>query len=246
MTASTRLYLVRHCEVANPEGIIYGHLPGFYLSEAGIAQARALGRFFRTTAARRIYCSPLERARQTASLIAETNPGMEIIAASELTESGLARYLQGIPRQHMRWRRPLWWVHHYFPGLLSFSETDAAMAARLARPLQRLLEAFPEHGGICISHRDPIVGFLKHHGAWGLEVPTGGVLVLDYEAGALTGMTLVEPRGHRAWIAPPGESHRDFNVPGANVGAAGGLLHGDMDAEPCELEQKAPRVRLEK
>ena len=32
---SVTLYLVRHGEVHNPDAVIYGHLPGFGLSECG-------------------------------------------------------------------------------------------------------------------------------------------------------------------------------------------------------------------
>ena len=33
---STRLHLVRHCDVRNPRGVLYGHLPDFPLSEKGV------------------------------------------------------------------------------------------------------------------------------------------------------------------------------------------------------------------
>src|SRR5205085_9990069 len=55
----TRLYLVRHCDVRNPKGVLYGHLPNFPLSERGVGQAHALGRFFAGRPIRRIYTSPL-------------------------------------------------------------------------------------------------------------------------------------------------------------------------------------------
>src|SRR5579884_1339049 len=35
----TRLYLVRHCDVRNPRGVLYGHLPEFPLSDKGVRQA---------------------------------------------------------------------------------------------------------------------------------------------------------------------------------------------------------------
>ena len=49
--SATTLYLVRHGEVHNPAGIIYGRLPGFGLSERGRRQiaraAEALQGFYR-------------------------------------------------------------------------------------------------------------------------------------------------------------------------------------------------------
>ena len=43
MSQRARLYLVRHCDVANPRGVLYGYLPGFALSEKGLVQAESLG-----------------------------------------------------------------------------------------------------------------------------------------------------------------------------------------------------------
>ncbi len=42
MPEQTRIHLVRHGEVYNPDGVLYGRLPGFRLSDKGIAQAEAV------------------------------------------------------------------------------------------------------------------------------------------------------------------------------------------------------------
>ena len=39
--AASRLHLVRHGEVHNPERVLYGRLPDYHLSEAGRRMARA-------------------------------------------------------------------------------------------------------------------------------------------------------------------------------------------------------------
>jgi len=67
----TTLYLVRHCEVENPKNIIYGSLPGFKLSINGLKQAKSLVAFFTDKEISAIYSSPLERATETASIIAK-------------------------------------------------------------------------------------------------------------------------------------------------------------------------------
>src|SRR5207248_2992356 len=82
-----RVYLVRHAEVENPRRVLYGHLPGFPLSERGRQQAEALGRSLRDRGIRRIAHSPLERAAETARIIAEQLPGRVPVAADrELRE----------------------------------------------------------------------------------------------------------------------------------------------------------------
>lgn len=42
MAEQTRIHLVRHGEVYNPDGVLYGRLPGFKLSDKGIRQAQAV------------------------------------------------------------------------------------------------------------------------------------------------------------------------------------------------------------
>ena len=45
MAEQTRVHVVRHGEVHNPTGVLYGRLPGFHLSERGRAQAAAVADF---------------------------------------------------------------------------------------------------------------------------------------------------------------------------------------------------------
>jgi broad specificity phosphatase PhoE len=70
--AASQVHLVRHGEVRNPEGILYGRIPGFHLSELGrtMAQAAAddLSRRNRRIAA--VIASPLQRTQESAAPIA--------------------------------------------------------------------------------------------------------------------------------------------------------------------------------
>ena len=73
---NTTLYLVRHGEVHNPEKILYGRLPGYRLSGSGKAQARAAGDWLASKSVEAIYCSPMQRAQETAAIIAERLPDL--------------------------------------------------------------------------------------------------------------------------------------------------------------------------
>jgi broad specificity phosphatase PhoE len=194
-----RLYLVRHCDVANPRGVLYGYLPGFGLSEKGLAQAEEIGRRLAGQPIRAIRTSPLERARQTAAIIARHLDAPTVVPDDDLVEARFSLYLQGVPYAQVPWRRPLWWVHMVWPGLLRRDETVTAMADRIERSLQRLLESFPEGGGICISHGDPIQAFwIRHLGRrpWALhhlQCAKGGLLALDYLDRRLTAVRYVPP-----------------------------------------------------
>lgn len=68
---ATRIYLMRHGQVHNPDDILYGRLAGYYLSEEGIAQVKAAGEWLADKNIAAIYCSPMERAMQTASIVTE-------------------------------------------------------------------------------------------------------------------------------------------------------------------------------
>ena len=62
----TRIFLIRHADVENPRGLLYGHLDGFQLSALGRALALAVGDRLRTAGLKRIVHSPLARAAETA------------------------------------------------------------------------------------------------------------------------------------------------------------------------------------
>lgn len=196
----TRLYLVRHCDVRNPDGVLYGHLPDFPLSDKGVRQAHALGKFFAATPVRQIYSSPLERALQSAQIIASHLRDVPVELCDDIVEARFGKYLQGIRPRDVPWRRPLWLIHMVWPGLLAHDETVAAMAARVRRPLLRLLRDHPGEGGICVSHGDPIQAFwveATHRPAYQLhrlQCAKGGLLELDYEGERLVNLTYRSPQ----------------------------------------------------
>ena len=206
MQQRTRLYLVRHCDVANPHGVLYGYLPGFGLSAKGLAQAESLGQRLAGQPVRMIRTSPLERARQTTSIIARHLDSPEVIVDDDLVEARFGIYLQGVPYAQVPWRRPLWWVHMAYPGLLRRDERVGAMAGRVERSLERLLESVGDGTGVCVSHGDPIQAFwitYLHRHPWALhhlQCAKGGLLALDYESGKLVKVTYVPPQ---VAAAPP-------------------------------------------
>ena len=83
---ATTLYLMRHGQVHNPTHILYGRLPGYHLSEEGRRQAHAAGRWLRDKPLTAIYCSPMERAQETAGIIAEYHEGLQPILNEGIIE----------------------------------------------------------------------------------------------------------------------------------------------------------------
>jgi len=66
MSDTTIVHLLRHGEVENPAGIVYGRLPGYHLSANGRAMAVAAADYFAGRAVVALFSSPLERAQETA------------------------------------------------------------------------------------------------------------------------------------------------------------------------------------
>ena len=64
------VHLVRHGEVDNPRGVIYGRLPHYHLSADGALMAKAAADFLSDRDVTVLRCSPLTRAVETAAPIA--------------------------------------------------------------------------------------------------------------------------------------------------------------------------------
>ena len=69
---STVVHLMRHGEVHNPDGILYGRLPGFRLSELGRAMATEVAQHLAAHDIVHVVSSPLERALETARPTADS------------------------------------------------------------------------------------------------------------------------------------------------------------------------------
>src|SRR2546430_7795311 len=122
---------MRHADVENPQGVIYGHLPGFFLSQQGRAQATAVGQALRESGIRRIVHSPLDRARETAEIVSAQLPApVPLIPEPELREAEFGRYLQGVRRWQVPMRRPPFFMHKLRRGSLAGDESIETLGPR--------------------------------------------------------------------------------------------------------------------
>ena len=71
MAETTVVHLLRHGEVHNPDGVLYGRLAGYHLSANGRMMAAAAADYFDGRPVAAIFASPLERAQETAAPVAE-------------------------------------------------------------------------------------------------------------------------------------------------------------------------------
>jgi broad specificity phosphatase PhoE len=79
------LHLVRHGEVHNPDGVLYGRIPGFRLSELGQTMAASAVDALKGHDVVKLYSSPLQRAQESAEPWAERF-GLEVHTEERLIE----------------------------------------------------------------------------------------------------------------------------------------------------------------
>ncbi len=60
----TVVHLMRHGEVANPDGVLYGRLSGYHLSELGRQMADRVAEHLSSRDVTHVVASPLERRRR--------------------------------------------------------------------------------------------------------------------------------------------------------------------------------------
>jgi broad specificity phosphatase PhoE len=162
------VHLLRHGEVHNPDGVLYGRLPEFHLSELGRQMAEMLaGHFARRAAAgaRITYlaASPLDRAQETARPTAEAL-GLEIHTDGRIIEA--ENYFEGMKVTKAELRKPKHWPRLVNPLRPSWGEPYKQQASRVMAAVQearlRAIElAGSEYGtagpeAIMVSHQLPI------------------------------------------------------------------------------------------
>ncbi|MGH9195162.1 MAG: histidine phosphatase family protein [Acidimicrobiia bacterium] len=150
----TLVHLVRHAEVHNPDNTWYGRLEGFQLSERGFRQAEALADYFERRHLTAIYSSPLTRAMQTATAIADRS-GLEIVIEPDIIESETR--LQGRPGDQRLFRNPANFRYFLNPFRPSWGESYKSISERMLSAVHRIREKHPGEEVAAVSHMTPIV-----------------------------------------------------------------------------------------
>jgi len=187
----TVLHLVRHGQVDNPQKIVYGRQRGWRLSERGRAEAEEVARHLAGRPIARVYTSPLERAVQTATVIAGTCGG-EVEPRDDLLEALLCAPWEGRPWREVKRDRSREWARYLFRPLevCGVAEDLAALAARMETALRAMAAAHPGQQVVAVSHGDPLkAGILALTGGDLRElhrnpIPTGGLVSLELGAEA--------------------------------------------------------------
>ncbi len=151
------VHLVRHGEVDNPQGLVYASLPGFGLSELGRSQAAQAARHLGSQPVVAVWSSPLERALETAGIIARRF-GVPVRADERLAEWKLLDRWAGRPWAGLATSFPGEldaYLEH--PHMLGFSaEPLSALANRIRGTIELLAEQHRDGDIVIVSHQDPV------------------------------------------------------------------------------------------
>ncbi len=149
------VHLVRHGQVENPKGVIYGRLPGYHLSERGLLQAQAAAQRLARADVGGVWASPLERAQETAAIIA-TPHGLDVTTDERLTES--ANALEGLGRTLgalLRSPKHLWGFRN--PLRPSWGESFTEVRERVLEVIGQAMASCEGHEIVIVSHQTPVL-----------------------------------------------------------------------------------------
>ncbi|WRS30387.1 histidine phosphatase family protein [Actinomycetaceae bacterium MB13-C1-2] len=155
---TTTIHLLRHGEVNNPEGVLYGRLPGYGLTPLGEEMAQVVADFLvdQGSDITHVIASPLLRAQLTATptalaydLPVETDP--------RLVEVGNAFEGQQINKNRLILAYPRNWKLYAHPNRPSWGEPYGQVLSRMSSAISSALEEARGHEALLVSHQSPIV-----------------------------------------------------------------------------------------
>jgi broad specificity phosphatase PhoE len=151
----TVVHLVRHGEVHNPEGVLYGRRPGYHLSDLGRRMADQVAGHLAGRDIRHVVASPLERAQETALPVARGH-SLDITADIRLIEAGNIFEGKTFGVGDGALRRPGNWRHLTNPFRPSWGEPYIEQVVRMMAALAAARDAARGHEAVAVSHQLPI------------------------------------------------------------------------------------------
>ncbi|ROS76685.1 histidine phosphatase family protein [Cellulomonas sp. PhB143] len=200
---TTTVHLMRHGEVHNPDGILYGRIPGYHLSERGRAMAQRVAEHVADPAngfdVAAVVASPLQRAQETATPVAEAL-GAELGTDERLIEAG--NHFEGMTFGvgDGSLRHPEHWRYLWNPLRPSWGEPYTAQVARMAAAVKDARRAHEGREVLLVSHQLPvwvtrlsIEGRRLWHDPRRRQCSLASLTSLRFEDGRFVGLSYTEP-----------------------------------------------------
>ncbi len=218
MTEQTIVHLLRHGEVFNPDGILYGRRPGYHLSELGVRMAERVASAVADRDIVHVVASPLERAQETARPLAELR-GLEIATDERIIESTNVFEGKSFGVGDGALRSPSAWKHLWNPFKPSWGEPYADLAARMRAAVRDASREARGHEAVLVSHQLPIwIARLSAEGRPFLHDPRrrqctlASLTSFHFEDGRLAHVSYSEPA---ADLIPARDKNAPFSAGGA-------------------------------
>ncbi len=197
----TVVHLLRHGEVENPRGVLYGRLPGYHLSERGRAQAAAVEVALREADLACVLASPLERAQQTAAPIAAAH-GLDVITDDRLVEAGNSFEGLQVGVGDGVLRRPDYWWRLRNPFRPSWGEPYRMLADRMLAAVRDAVRMASGREAVLVSHQLPIwtvrrslAGQRLWHDPRRRECALASLTSISFDGDVVLGVSYREPAG---------------------------------------------------
>jgi probable phosphomutase (TIGR03848 family) len=165
----TALLLVRHALNDWVSDKLAGWTPDVHLNDEGRAQAEALAQRLADRPIAAIYASPLERAVETAQIIAGPH-NMEVQIREGVGEVRYGEWT-GQSLKDLA-KEDAWQVVQFYPSGARFpgGEGIREMQARAVSELDAIAAAHPEETALVVSHADVIKAALAHYAGMHLDL----------------------------------------------------------------------------
>ena len=198
---STTVHLLRHGEVFNPEGVLYGRLPGYGLSDRGQEMARRVAKHLveQGRDVVRVVASPLQRAQETAAPIA-AGFGLDLATDDRLIEA--QNHFQGLAFGvgDGSLRHPQHWKYLWNPFRPSWGEPYVEQVARMLAAVEDARAAAEGHETVLVSHQLPVWltrSSLERRRLWHdprkRQCTLASLTSLHFEDGRFVGLHYTEP-----------------------------------------------------
>lgn len=205
------VHLLRHGEVENPVGVLYGRLPEFHLSERGREMADRLAEHLKDADLVQLRCSPLERAQETMAPVAASRD-LPVITDGRVIEGDNVFEGKVFSLGASALRNPRSWWHLRNPLKPSWGEPYTAIVARMRAAIQETAEAAVGHEALIVSHQLPIwmarcdvEGRRLVHDPRKRECTLASLTSLTFIDGRVTSVAYAEPAGD---LLPAGKSKK--------------------------------------
>ena len=197
--ARTTVHLLRHGKVQNPDGILYGRLPGYRLAASGQAMAETVAASLATHDITYLAASSLLRAQQTAQPIAAGH-GLTIVTDDRAIEADNL-FAGGNPGRSLR--RPKNWRKLRDPFTPSWGEPYLDIAHRMVAAVYSAVTKAAGHEAVIVSHQLPIwttrlffTGQRLWHNPAARECSVASLTSLEFIDGVFDRVRYSEPAGH--------------------------------------------------